>query len=299
MIQDFTRFFVRGVCSLLALLLSACDGGLSSIAGFFPTPVCQEIVSGNLTKAMQLINEGADPNAGNGCALVAAASRGQLQLVELLLDRGANPNRTVSGDLTVVMGGATPLVAAVQSREVRVVQLLLQRGANPRNDFDAFQVVINFGDVAMAELLLRHGANPNMKHPGDGPVYYYVEIRPRESQQKEVPPRDLAPDRIDETMKRLQCNVSTSRGKSLLHAAVGAGGVGGREGRERIAKLLIERGADPNVHELNGETPLMTASRWTGSPRTVSMLKDAGAHVNAMDRCGRTAEDYAKMFPAS
>jgi ankyrin repeat protein len=220
-------------------------------------------------------------------------------MVKLLLDRGANPNRTVSGDLTVVMGGATPLVAAVQSRDVRVVRLLLERGANPRDDFDAFQVVINFSDIAMAELLLRHGANANMKHSANAPVYYYVEIRPREFQQKEVPPRDLAPDRIDDTIKRLHCKVSTSRGKSLLHVAVGSGGVGGQEGRERIAELLIERGADPNVSTLNGETPLMTASRWTGNPRTVSMLKAAGADVNAMDRCGRTAEDYAKMFPGS
>jgi ankyrin repeat protein len=245
---------------------------------------------------MQLIKEGADPNAGYGCALTASADRGQLQMVNLLLDRGANPNLKVSGDLSVIMGSTTPLEAAVLSRDVRMVRLLLERGANPRNDIDAFQVVLNFGDVEMAELLLHHGANANMTYPAEMPVYYFVEIRPREMRQAVVPRRDLEPDRIDETVKRLQCNVSTFGGTSLLHLAVEAGGPpGGREGRERIARLLITRGADPNSRTLNGSTPLMLAAR-QDMRRVIVMLKDAGADVKATDRCGRTAADRARSL---
>lgn len=285
----------HGVYVLLISTLLGC-GGQFSIEDFRPTPVCDAIVSGELARAMQLLKEGADPNAGHGCALIASASRGQLQMVGLLLDRGANPNRIVSGDLTEIMGGTTPLVAAVQSRNVDMVRLLLQRGANPRNDIDAFQVVLNFGGVEMAELLLRHGANANMTYPAEMPVYYSVEIRPRESQQVEVPGRDLEPDRIDDTVKRLQCNVSTFWGTSLLHLATSPGSPGG-EGRDRIAELLIEHGAEVNARTLNGSTPLMNAAA-RSSPRVMRRLLDAGADVSAKDRCGRTAEEYAKSQEA-
>ena len=69
-----------------------------------------------------------------------------------------------------------------------------------------------------------------------------------------------------------------------------------REGRERIAKQLIERGADPNAKTLNGSTPLMYAAS-QHNHGVMTMLMDAGADVKATDRCGRTAEDYAVLYP--
>jgi len=258
---------------------------------FRPSPICEAIVSGNVDRAMQLVKQGEDVNAASGCALFAAAGRGQLELVKLLLDHKADPNRRLSGDLTVIVG-TTPLSSAVQSRKVQMVQMLLEGGANPRNDFDAFQVVLNFGDVEMAELLLRQGANANMTYPPEGDVYASLDGR-----QVKVPRSDLEPDQIDNTVKRLQCRVSTlSEGTSLLYLAVGPGSPGGADGRERISKMLIDRGADPNAKTLNGSTALMYAAS-QHNHRAMTMLMDAGADVKATDRCGRTAEDYADLNP--
>jgi uncharacterized protein len=279
------------VCALIAMSLSSSASSQVARDEFRPSLLCQAIVSGNVERAMQLVKQGEDVNAASGCALVAAAGRGQLELVKLLLDHKADPNRRLSGDLTVIVG-TTPLSSAVQSRKVQMVQMLLEGGANPGNDFHAFQVVLNFGDVEMAELLLRHGANANMAYPAEADVY----ASPGDRQVK-VPRSDLEPDRIDNTVKRLECRVSTlSEGTRLLYLAVGPGSPGGRDGRERIAKLLIDRGADPNAKTLNGSTPLMYAAS-QHNHGVMTMLMDAGADVKATDRCGRTAEDYAVLYP--
>lgn len=290
--QNYATFFARGVWGLAVVLLSGCFG-------FRPTPLCEAIVSEDWERAKQLVNKGADPNAGHGCALAAAANRGQLQMVELLLDNGANPNRVASGNLAVIMGGSTPLLSAVQSRDSQVVRLLLQKGASPREDFEAFSAVLNYGDVEMAGLLLDYGANPNMTLPPGGAVYADVRVSASESRMVIVPQEDLAPDRIRDTARRFQCEIyDRSGGATLLHLAVISGVSDGEDNRAQIVKLLLDKGADPNARTLNGTTPLMDASRWAWSePNVISALKSAGADVNATDWCGRTAADYAKIVP--
>lgn len=281
---------VLAICALVGWFLQVqSTRSQVSISQFRPTPVCNAIVAGDFRRAIQLVEQGADVNASYGCALIAAASRAQLQLVELLLDRGANPNRTVTEDLTVVMGGTTPLVAAVQSRDPQVVQLLLKRGANPREDYEAFNTALGIGHIRIAELLLEHGADPNMQPPAREPVYSYEGNR-----QIVVPSSDLVPDRIDETAKRLQCRFSAAA--SLLHVAAGPGSPEGQDGRVQIAKLLIEKGANVNARALDGSTPLMVAASQQNHIVLAILLK-TGADVSATDRCGKTAIDYADLYP--
>lgn len=274
------------ICALMAMSL---PGGVNSQApgvAFRPSPLCEAIATGNVGQATKLVEQGADVNASHGCALFVAAQRGHLELVKLLLERKADLNRHLSGDLPVILGASTPLMAAVVSRKVPMVQMLLEGGASPRNDIEAFEVVLNFSDVEMAELLLRHGANPNMTYPATEDVYTYQGER-----QVKVPRRDLESDRIDDTAKRWQCKLGVGLGTGLLYLAAG-----GPDKLHDIAKLLIDRGADPNARTLNGSTPLMVAAS-QHNHRVMTMLMDAGADVEARDRCGRTATDYAVLLP--
>lgn len=269
---------------LLVFAIAGCSEQIA-LMSLGSNPVCNAIKADNLDLAMQLVRDGADPNAGYGCALTASASRGQLEMVRLLLDRGASPNREIKGDLSVILGASSPLHSAVISRDLKVVRLLLERGADPRRDIDAFSVAINFYDVELAELLLGHGADPNMTYPDTDIVYAFVD-----KEMIAVPRADLAPNRIDETAKRLRCRISFSEGASLLHLAISPGGPDPADNRPKLVKLLLDHGANPNARNLNGTTPLMDASKHLRS--AVDMLIASGADVEAKDRCGRTANDY-------
>ena len=293
MIEHRLSTSVLVVCTCMAVSIPGCTNNQTDGDQFRPDPVCEAIVAGQVDRAMQLVKQGADVNANHGCALFAAAGRGQLELVKLLLGHKADPNRHLSGNVAVVIG-VTPLQSAVISRKVQMVQMLLDGGANPRNDIDSFDVVINFGDVETAELLLGHGANANMADPLRGDEYASEYVSPGESRQVRVPRRDLESDRIDKTAKRWQCTVSG--GESLLFRTTRSGAPGTGNGRERIAKLLLDHGADPNARTLNGATPLMMAAS-QHNHGVMKILLHAGADVKATDRCGRTAEEYAVLYP--
>lgn len=278
---------VAGVIVLLALAGSQL--GQAFLGGFRLPPVCQAMVAGDFARAERLVRRGADVHAGHGCALTGAAGRGRLDLVALLLDKGADPNRKITGEATVYLGAATPLAAAVQSRDLEVVDLLLRRGADPREDFEAFRTVLNFGDVELAELLLAHGADPDMASGGDEPAYSYLGDR-----QVEVARAELAPERLDATAQRYNCNVSGP--ESLLHYALSPGTPGPAEAKQRIAAVLIAHGADPDARTPMGATPLMFAASWH-QHAAMRMLLDVGADSAAVDRCGRTASDYVDLYP--
>jgi len=272
------------VCALVAMSLQGCANIQTGRNQFRPSAMCEAIVSGSVDRAMHLVKQGEDVNAASGCALFSAVHRGHFELVKLLLDYKADPNRHVSGDLLETMGAHTPLEAAVMSRKAPMVQMLLEGGASPRDDFNAFKWVLSFRDLEMAKLLLRHGANANMAYPAENAVDAWT--GPQQNQRQiEVPRRDLEPDRIDSTARHLQCQIS---GNNLLYLAVNAG--------PAFVKLLIDRGADPNTGSFDGSTPLMHAAYRHNHP-VMTVLMDAGADVEAKDRCGRTPADYAALFP--
>ena len=53
-------------------------------------------------------------------------------------------------------------------------------------------------------------------------------------------------------------------------------------------RLLLSRGADPNLGSVNGQTPLMTAAA-RGNVEAMQSLIERGAEVNAKDGAGETA----------
>jgi ankyrin repeat protein len=69
---------------------------------------------------------------------------------------------------------------------------------------------------------------------------------------------------------------------------------GGLAERKAVIKLLIDRGANPNVVGERAVTPLMNAAA-SGDEEIVNSLLHAGARatVTQMDVDGRTARDYA------
>ena len=140
-----------------------------------------------------LILNGADVNAigdDGYTVLMAAANQGNLEMLEILLDKGADPN------LASPITGETPLHAATSkgfsASYVDCVKRLLEHGANP-NVKANFGVPTNtyyrdikvvgetplhlaaaYGSKEMIELLLSYKADPSLKDDRDeSPLTWY------------------------------------------------------------------------------------------------------------------------------
>lgn len=65
-----------------------------------------------------------------------------------------------------------------------------------------------------------------------------------------------------------------------------------------VAVYLIESGADINMTDASGETPLMWAIGWGDKALPfVDYLLNHGANINARDKAGATVYSYAQSEP--
>ena len=95
-------------------------------------------------------------NSFRGPALRIAVKDRHYDLVQLLLDAGADMNDCGEGHI-----GGSALKAAAANGDMRMVHLLLDRGADP-HDPGAFQeAFLGNGDMEMIHLLLDRGAGPH------------------------------------------------------------------------------------------------------------------------------------------
>jgi ankyrin repeat protein len=104
---------------------------------------------GNLEMVRLLLDAGADPHGE--APIEAAVGSGKIEMVRLLLDAGAN----LHGDGTIV--------TAVQIQNVEMVRMLIAAGADPRGNAPLIAAVQG-GRVEMVRLLLDAGANKDARN---------------------------------------------------------------------------------------------------------------------------------------
>ena len=219
-------------------------------------------------------------------ALVWAARNGRTDLVNLLLDRGADIN-------IITKDGFTALVHSLENKHRDTAHLLLRRGANPNLEEDncspalpiaakyglvdlvrevlnlggSISALDNFGHTALSNavvgnhaetltLLLKSGVDVNTVYPEDS----------------EVPPLHIAAvhDAL-ECARILLSHGARINAKDELNGATALQFALDEIGGPNVARLLIERGADT-------QGALETVEHFQDQPEAAELIKLLKSH---------------------
>ena len=229
-----------------------------------------------------------DKLSDGASALVVAAHSGHGALGAVLLDKGADPN---AADV-----GYTALHAAIDRSDVGLVKALLAHGANPNlritkatparrdsNDFQlrsrligatAYLLAAKFVEVDIMRALAAGGADQQLTMP-DGTTALMLaagngEARARDERRNETRRQICVCDWgvIESDSQVLDAvtvalasgadvNAVNKAGDTALHSAASMG-------YDSVIQLLADKGANLNVKNKRGQTPLGTLTRARG-----------------------------------
>lgn len=264
------------------------------------------------------INAPSNPTADT--PLTIASSMGDLRLVKILVDRGADTERVTHVGRSALFGavsypevarfllgcganhgvsdvtGTTPLhVAASGERHIAgqaVLMILLEHGANPDvadiKGHTPLHLVVHrdrpaSGRVDVAKMLIENGANVNASSEnGCTPLHdICVYLGGRDETALVTVAQILVEHGANP-------NAANKYGSTPLHLlATGESPL--TPSLLNVAKLLIERGADVNATNCNRSTPLHVACVCAKRLALVKNLLNSGANVDVTDVAGETS----------
>ncbi|XP_014230123.1 uncharacterized protein LOC106654667 [Trichogramma pretiosum] len=229
------------------------------------------------------VNEILSDGKFNCTPLCVAVGNAQNEIVQLLLQTGANPN------IGHEKGMLLPLRHAFDNRQIYIAELLLKNGANPNLVYSEDETTLlhwicdclndktkrflkPFDPMEWIHLLLRYKADINAKDGnGHSPMFrLFNRIRVFESELFE----------LSKFFLKNNPNVSqvNEKGENVLHLIASwiYCSDEDRSSHLTIAKSLLDLGADVNAKDCKGNTPLQVAVTWAVS-NLVKLFLDNGA----------------------
>jgi ankyrin repeat protein len=252
------------------------------------TPVImREVLYGTPSSLKALLQKGANPNATDSVGATALMwAIPDPAKVRLLIQAGADVNAS-SMDR-----GRTPLlVAASYPGTVEILKLLLEKGADlrarDRNGRNALGLAAESSEVSVVRFLVERGLDVNEPGPNGAGVLTRASLA-RDyppmmdyllSKGAKIQPQDLAvATHVDNNIVSRMIDRTTD-----LNVTVGpitrtalANAVAAEQTPLGNIRLLLEKGADPNLPVVDGETPLDWARHRSDHDR-IKLLESFGA----------------------
>jgi uncharacterized protein len=303
----------------LPLILLLCAGGLTSLAWASDSPVADAAMNGDRAAVEALIHKKADvnaPQADGATALQWAAYRDDLEMADMLLAAGANPqlaNRegATAMQLASIHGSAammakllaagvgvnergphdeTPLMYAARSGNTQAIDVLLKHGADVNateslRGTTALMWAVEQGHPDAVKMLLQHGADVGAASSFDskgGTAYLAPTVKGRAAQEKRFR-RVFSTNKADAAALAAAFGIQKNTKGGGLTALI----LAARQGNLECAKLLVEAHADVNQTSHYGWTPLLTAVQ-NRHYQFAAYLLDHGANPNIANNGGWT-----------
>jgi ankyrin repeat protein len=142
------------------------------------TPLYMAVIADQQETVKYLLGKGAKPDAiiiENETVISEAIRNGNIKMIKLLIDKGASVNFKSE----VPYQGSTPLHAAAHIGRKDILEILLDSGADPnlwdsQRDYLPIEYAFNANNKEAAQLLAERGTNPNLMHKHEASILGYA-----------------------------------------------------------------------------------------------------------------------------
>jgi serine/threonine-protein phosphatase 6 regulatory ankyrin repeat subunit B len=202
-------------------------------------------------------------------SLLESAKVGNVQQVRSNLNAGADANMADSS-------GSTALHLAAWEGHAEVTKLLVEARANVNvknnNGFTPLHFAADQGYVAIVKLLLKNGAKVDAV--------------------AEFPQKTVLPKGGLEQLAGADPNAPMQLELGTINVNWTALGLAAGKGRTDVVEALLAGGADVNVRNGFGDTPLHNAAK-NGNTKVFELLLSKGVDANPKNKLGQTPLDLA------
>jgi ankyrin repeat protein len=241
--------------------------------------------NGHLEIVKRLIEAGADVNI-NGKALIEASNQKYLDIAIVLIEAGINVNAEEGEALNMAVGNndlnmvnrlieagadvnlGEALIIASRMGLLDIVNRLLEAGASVNNrEGEALIMAIKRSQVNIVKRLIEAGADVNLRNGKalNSNIIQRYKLKRKQASQKSIKKT------LDILDILIQAGANVNLGNPLIMVS--------EDGDTVIMKKLIEAGADVNAN--NGESLILAV--WSGNLDSVKLLLISGADVNAQN----------------